>query len=394
MKLLTVLAVAALALPLAATPAAGASHGAPTALAAAGDPGYLNLHQCAYTGSPARHFNNFMPFTQLPAISAGTNASADADTALSCGAGGNGWRLDAGSSGFKALDLKAGRYLNLHQCVYRNAAGEAITSVLPDVSSAAVRAATNVSDTMDTEPSCGPGNIGGFSFDGASSSVSAFDLGAGKFLNLHQCHYLKPTAPGTGINYTNLQPNTADTRFNTGTNVSDNQDTAPACGAGGDGWNLDARFTRTLAVPLPRRRMCVDVGSATPADRDLVTIRGCANRDSQRLVVEDGQIKVQSTLATADPKCVDVRSRETGQQAHIWTCRAPGVNPNQHFRIQNGQIKVADTLTTAQPMCLDFGTAFNEGDPVVIRPCAADGSQNPGQDTTVQTGNIIARATM
>ncbi|MFD8578051.1 RICIN domain-containing protein, partial [Streptomyces virginiae] len=140
--------------------------------------------------------------------------------------------------------------------------------------------------------------------------------------------------------------------------------------------------------------MCFDVGSATPAHRDLVTIRECADRDSQRLVIEDGQIKVQSTLATDAPKCLDIRSREAGEQAHIWTCRAPGVNPNRHFCIQNGHIKVADTLTTAQPMCLDFGTAFNDGAPVSLQPCAEDGSQNPGQDTAVQTGTIIARANM
>ncbi|MFB7202081.1 RICIN domain-containing protein, partial [Streptomyces virginiae] len=138
--------------------------------------------------------------------------------------------------------------------------------------------------------------------------------------------------------------------------------------------------------------MCFDVGSATPAHRDLVTIRECADRDSQRLVIEDGQIKVQSTLATDAPKCLDIRSREAGEQAHIWTCRAPGVNPNRHFCIQNGHIKVADNLTTAQPMCLDFGTAFNDGAPVSLQPCAEDGSQNPGQDTAVQTGTIIARA--
>ncbi|MFJ5551845.1 hypothetical protein [Streptomyces sp. NPDC093225] len=59
-----------------------------------------------------------------------------------------------------------------------------------------------------------------------------------------------------------------------------------------------------------------------------------------------------------------MRNRDTGQQAHIWTCAAPGANANQQFRIHNGQIKVTDTLTTAQPMCLDFGTAFHDGDPV------------------------------
>lgn len=388
MKLLAALAAAALALPLAAAPAAGASQGAPSARAAVGDPGYLNIHQCSYAFN-ARRFTNFMPDTSHPEVNAGTNSSDAADTRLSCGPGNSNWRLNAGDSGFKALDLKAARYLNLHQCVYRNAAGMTVTSVLPDVSNAAVRAATNVSDTIDTRLSCGPGT-GGYSLDSTSSSVSTYDLRAGEFLNLHQCFYLTRT----GNDFTNLQPNTANADFNTGTNVSNSQDTASTCGPGGNGWDPTPTYNIVLAVPLPRLRMCFDVGSATPARRDPVTIRECADQDSQRLVVQDGQIKVQSTLATAEPMCLDMRNRNIGQQAHIWSCAAPGTNANQQFRIQNGQIKVVDTLTTAQPMCLDFGTAFNDGDPVALQPCAADGSQNRGQDTTVQSGFIIARATM
>ncbi|MFF3959641.1 hypothetical protein ACFYY1_41695 [Streptomyces sp. NPDC001890] len=140
MKLLSALAAAALALPLTAAPAVGASHGAPTIRAAAGDPGYLNIHQCSYTYDNTRNFTNFMPATGFPPVDTGTNASANADTRLSCGPGANGWRLNANDSGLKALDLKAARYLNLHQCVYRIPAGPTVTNVLPDVPNAAIRA--------------------------------------------------------------------------------------------------------------------------------------------------------------------------------------------------------------------------------------------------------------
>ncbi|MFC9816108.1 RICIN domain-containing protein [Streptomyces virginiae] len=389
MKLLAAVA-AALVLPLAAAPAVGASNGASTTRAIVQGSGYLNIHQCSYVVN-AQRFTNFMPNTLQPEFNAGTNTSQAADTQLSCGPGRNGWRLDVDNSGFQAFDLKGARYLNLHQCVYRNAGNETVTSVLPNVASTALRAATNVSGTIDAQLSCGPGNTGGYSLDAGKSSVKTYDLRAGKFLNLHQCGYVRNPSSQT---YTNLQPNTAEAAFNTGTNVSDSQDTAPTCGGGGNGWTPARDYSVTLAMPIPRPWMCFDVGSAAPAHRDPVTIRECEDQDSQRLVVEDGQIKVQSTLATTAPKCLDMRSRTAGQQAHIWTCAAPATNANQQFRIQSGQIKVADTLATAAPMCLDFGTAFNNGDPVALQPCAADGSQNPGQDTTVQSGFIIAHATM
>ncbi|MCE0444802.1 hypothetical protein LT493_04400 [Streptomyces tricolor] len=83
------------------------------------------------------------------------------------------------------VDLTAGRYLNLHQCVYYNSfTRDHFTVVVPidtDFS-----AGTNVSNTPDTAPSCADGN-GIFQLIPLLSGVKALDQNTGRYVNLQQC---------------------------------------------------------------------------------------------------------------------------------------------------------------------------------------------------------------
>ncbi|MEU1815906.1 hypothetical protein ABZ543_12005 [Streptomyces roseifaciens] len=126
----------------------------------------------------------------------------------------------------------AGRYLNLHQCVYVGSGGH-YTNVLPNTANTAFNTGTNVSNTPDTALSCGPGG-GGWRPAPANSAVKAFDLTTGRYLNLHQCVYFS-----AGQHYTAVLPNTPNVNFNTGTNASRTPDTALNCRPGSPGWSLD-----------------------------------------------------------------------------------------------------------------------------------------------------------
>ncbi|WP_199882043.1 hypothetical protein [Streptomyces sp. CB03911] len=205
--------------------------------AMAGPPGprlagrYLNVHQCVYVGSGG-HYTNVLPNTANSAFNTGTNLSGAPDTALSCGPGSGGWRQAPANSAVKAFDLTAGRYLNLHQCVYFSA-GQHYTAILPNTPNVNFNTGTNVSNTPDTRLNCAPGG-GGWTLLLANSAVRPFDLAADRFLNLHQCVWTS-----AGMYYMGLLPNTPNVNFNTGTNVSDTADTALNCRPGGGGWSLD-----------------------------------------------------------------------------------------------------------------------------------------------------------
>ncbi|MFD0382017.1 hypothetical protein ACFQ2B_05010 [Streptomyces stramineus] len=60
----------------------------------------------------------------------------------------------------KAFDLTAGRYLNVHQCVYFSA-GQHYTAVLPNTPNANFNTGTNASLTADTALNCQPGGEAG-----------------------------------------------------------------------------------------------------------------------------------------------------------------------------------------------------------------------------------------
>lgn len=192
---------------------------------------YLNLHQCVYVGSGG-HYTNVLPNTANTGFNTGTNVSNAPDTALSCGPGGGGWSPALANSAVQAFDLTAGRYLNLHQCVYFSA-GQHYTAVLPNTPNVNFNSGTNVSNTADTTLSCSPGG-GGWSLLPANSAVQSFDLSENRNLNLHQCVWTS-----SGQYYTGLLPNTPNANFNTGTNASSTADTVLKCSPGGGGWSLD-----------------------------------------------------------------------------------------------------------------------------------------------------------
>lgn len=205
--------------------------------AAAGTPGpriaerYLNLHQCVYVGSGG-HYTNVLPNTANTAFNTGTKVSDTPDTSLTCGPGGGSWRPAPANSAVKAFDLTAGRYLNLHQCVYFTP-GQHYTAILPNTPNVSFNTGSNVSDTADTKLNCSPGG-GGWTLLLANSAVKSFDLTDNRHLNLHQCVWTS-----SGMYYMGLLPNTPNANFNTGTNASGTADTKLNCKPGGSGWALN-----------------------------------------------------------------------------------------------------------------------------------------------------------
>ncbi|AUG81971.1 hypothetical protein CFP65_7390 [Kitasatospora sp. MMS16-BH015] len=201
---------------------------------------YLNLHQCVYYGSGG-HYTNVLPNTADAHFNTGTNVSNAPDTSLSCGPGDGAWRQALANSAVKAFDLTAGRYLNLHQCVYFSG-GQHYTAVLPNTPNVNFNAGTNVSDTPDTKLNCAPGG-GGWNLVLANSAVRSFDLATHRYLNLHQCVWTS-----AGMYYMGLLPNTPNVNFNAGSNESDTADTALSCHPGGGGWSLDGAASAVRAL--------------------------------------------------------------------------------------------------------------------------------------------------
>ncbi|MGW1378406.1 hypothetical protein ACWD6P_29615 [Streptomyces sp. NPDC002446] len=195
--------------------------------------GYLNLHQCVYYSSSAsNHFTTVVPGGD-GRFATGTNASATADTQPSCGQGDGNYSLIPLLSGVKALNLASGRYLNLHQCVYySSSATNHFTTVVPG-GDGRFATGTNVSNTADTQPSCGQGD-GNYSLIPLLSGVKALDLASGSYANLHQCVYYSSSATD---HFTTVVPG-GDGRFATGTNVSSTANTQPSCGQGDGNFSL------------------------------------------------------------------------------------------------------------------------------------------------------------
>ncbi|MEU6668302.1 hypothetical protein [Streptomyces sp. NPDC046727] len=189
--------------------------------------GYLNLHQCLYySGSATNHFTTVVPSSDGRFL-AGSNVSATADSRPTCGAGDGNYGLVPVLSGVKALDLRAGRYLNVHQCMYySDAATNHFSTVVPS-SDGRFLAGTNVSDTADTRPTCGAGD-GNYQLVPVLSGVRTLDLTTGRYVNLHQCMYYWD---GAANHFSTVVPS-GDGRFLAGTNVSATADTRPTCGAG------------------------------------------------------------------------------------------------------------------------------------------------------------------
>ncbi|MEV5238022.1 hypothetical protein AB0K89_02645 [Streptomyces cinnamoneus] len=215
----------------------------PQARAAAS--GYLNLHQCMYYSSSAsNHFSTVVPSSD-GRFAAGTNVSGTADTQVSCGAGDGNYQIVPILSGVKALNLASGRYLNLHQCVYYSSSATNHFTTVVTSSDGRFAAGTNVSNTAETQVSCGAGD-GNYQLVPLLSGVKALDLTSGRYANLHQCMYYSSSAS----NHFSTVVTSSDGRFAAGTNVSNTADTQVSCGAGDGNYQLVPLLSGVKALAL------------------------------------------------------------------------------------------------------------------------------------------------
>jgi len=155
----TWLAAAATAAALFASPTPTASANANAQAPQAGR--YLNLHQCVYMpASGIDYFTTVVP-SRDGRFTTGTNTSDTANTSSSCGAGDGNFEPLQPWAGVQSLNLSAGRYLNLHQCVYyygQSPFNDHFTTVVPTTSDGRFTTGTKVSNTADTTPTCGTGD--------------------------------------------------------------------------------------------------------------------------------------------------------------------------------------------------------------------------------------------
>ncbi|GAA0327266.1 hypothetical protein GCM10010302_77850 [Streptomyces polychromogenes] len=207
---------------------------------------YLNLHQCVYTPTFGADFFTTVVPSLDGRFTSGTNTSATADTSLSCGAGDGNFSPLHPWAGFDTLDLNAGRYLNLHQCVYYSDAQRDHVTTVAYLGGNDFSARSNVSDTRDTTPDCGPGR-GPYHLVPLLSDVKVLDLTAGRYVNLQQCVYYSGRN-GFNDHFTTVVPTTRDGRFTTGTKVSGTVDTSPTCGSGDGNFALIPLLSGTKAL--------------------------------------------------------------------------------------------------------------------------------------------------
>ncbi|MGW3039341.1 hypothetical protein ACWC9T_04645 [Kitasatospora sp. NPDC001159] len=118
---------------------------------------YLNLHQCIFWSDfDLDHLTTAVGTTDVKFV-AGTNVSNTRDTTVSCGGGGTDHPIPLLSS-VTPLDLTAGRYLNLHRCMYYFDGFRDHLTTFGTSGDGRFQAGTNISNTPDTKPSCGPGD--------------------------------------------------------------------------------------------------------------------------------------------------------------------------------------------------------------------------------------------
>ena len=120
------------------------------------------------------------------------------------------------------------RYLNLNQCNFGDSAGASnLYTTWLDTSNAggAFDAGTNVSNTTQASPNCGPG-ASGFVPEPVNDAVFPFDLLGHKYVNIDQCDYNSPN------NYSTLMDTANSSGFFTGTDSSNTPQTTVTCGSG------------------------------------------------------------------------------------------------------------------------------------------------------------------
>ncbi|MFJ8628251.1 hypothetical protein ACIRD3_36185 [Kitasatospora sp. NPDC093550] len=223
---------------------------APTATADTAPPPpagrYLNLHQCVWSGPFLP--NSFDLITALVPtgdgrFSAGTNVSDTPVAAAVCGPGDGRYEPNVYTAA-QGFDLTAGRYLNLHQCVFWSDFDQDHLTTVVGTTDVKFVAGTNVSNSRDTAPVCGGG--GTDHPIPLLSSATPLDLTAGRYLNLHQCMYYYD---GYLDHFTTFARN-GDGRFDAGTNISNTPDTKASCGAGDGRFKLIPLLSGVKALPL------------------------------------------------------------------------------------------------------------------------------------------------
>lgn len=148
---------------------------------------YFNLRQCAYFN----RFNNagswlttITPDPSSNDIGAVTNASNAAATGNDCGPG-----ADATASGHQALPLLGRRYVNLHQCTYRNGNGAYFSAVNPNQrNGTGLDARSSTGNVPAAAPDCGPAPSG-WTLRSDLSGFRALDLQTDRYLKLQSCQY-------------------------------------------------------------------------------------------------------------------------------------------------------------------------------------------------------------
>ncbi len=224
------------------TPAIAAAN--PTTHAAAdASPRYLNIHQCVYSvRTPIDSYT-----TVLRSGAGGTHVGNVAETGVNCRPASGSESFAPSLSGVVALDLNAGRYLNLHQCVYYSVTyHEWFTTVLPSGAGG-----TNVGNVAETGVNCPAPNVWQSNvWDGRlipeQSAVVAFDLTAGRYLNLEQCVY-RTTDNDL---FTTFLPWSLSSGRVGGTNISNNPDTVLECRSPGEGVAFLPSMSGVLALDL------------------------------------------------------------------------------------------------------------------------------------------------
>lgn len=191
-----------------------------------------------FTYVPGSTRNVLAPGSNVAAgvVGAETKAAAVADSVwsgdqlqVSPSAGFNG-ESNASQSGVLRNGVK--RYLNLHNCDYRNGSTTLQIVQVVDVPGASFSGGTNVSNTADSALDCGPGQGPWVQHD-AGSAVGAFDLLGNRYFNLHGCVFRYLT---TSSLTTQTVPTTG--AMTSGSNTSNVADSTAGCASSQGAWTV------------------------------------------------------------------------------------------------------------------------------------------------------------
>src|SRR5690606_16155152 len=125
------------------------------------------------------------------------------------------------------------RYLNLHQCNWRSAAGgdtSWVGNTTATAGFAGFQTGTNASNSADGTATSRPATpAAGFAVDSNASPAGALRHGANRYLNLHQCNW-RSAAGGDTSWVGNTTATAGFAGFQTGTNASNSADGTVTCG--------------------------------------------------------------------------------------------------------------------------------------------------------------------